>query len=38
MKILEEETVEATQWWMLARKAVRAHAAAHAEATPETQE
>jgi hypothetical protein len=37
MKILEQEAVEATQWWALARKAVRDHAATHAEATPETQ-
>jgi hypothetical protein len=38
MKILEQEAVEATQWWTLARKAVRDHAATHAEATPETRQ
>jgi hypothetical protein len=30
MKILEQEAVETTQWWALARKAVRDHAATHA--------
>jgi hypothetical protein len=30
MKILEQDGVEATQWWALARKAVRDHAATHA--------
>jgi hypothetical protein len=30
LTILEQEAVEATQWWALARKAVRDHAATHA--------
>jgi hypothetical protein len=36
MKILEDEAVEAAQWRELARKAVREHAATHAEEQPET--
>jgi hypothetical protein len=37
MKILEQEAVEATQWWALARKAVRDHAVTHTGTTPDTQ-
>jgi hypothetical protein len=38
LKILEDEAYEAAQWWALARKAVREHAAIHAGEKPERQD
>jgi hypothetical protein len=38
MKILEHQAVEAAQWRMLARKAVKDHAAEHAGEKPSTQD
>jgi hypothetical protein len=37
-KILHDKALEATQWWELARKAIRDHAATHTGEEPEMQE
>jgi hypothetical protein len=38
MKILHDKALEATQWWELARKAIRDHVATHTGEEPETQQ
>ena len=38
MKILHDKALEVTQWWELARKALRDHEATHTGEEPETKQ